>query len=24
LPEIIAYIALQRHFERGMAAGAIK
>lgn len=24
LPEIIAYIALQRHFERGMAAGALK
>jgi len=24
LPEIIAYIGLQRHFERGMAAGAIK
>lgn len=24
LPEIIAYISLQRHFERGMAAGAIK
>jgi len=24
LPEIIAYVALQRHFERGMAAGAIK
>lgn len=24
LPEIIAYIALQRHFERGMAAGSIK
>ena len=24
LPTIIAYISLQRHFERGMAAGAIK
>jgi raffinose/stachyose/melibiose transport system permease protein len=24
LPEIIAYISLQRHFERGMAAGALK
>jgi ABC-type glycerol-3-phosphate transport system permease component len=24
LPEIIAYIGLQRHFERGMTAGAIK
>lgn len=24
LPEIIAYVSLQRHFERGMAAGAIK
>jgi ABC-type glycerol-3-phosphate transport system permease component len=24
LPEVIAYIALQRHFERGMAAGALK
>ena len=24
LPEILAYIGLQRHFERGMAAGAIK
>jgi len=24
LPEIIAYISLQRYFERGMAAGAIK
>jgi ABC-type glycerol-3-phosphate transport system permease component len=24
LPEIIAYISLQRYFERGMAAGAVK
>lgn len=24
LPEIVAYILLQRHFERGMAAGALK
>jgi ABC-type glycerol-3-phosphate transport system permease component len=24
LPEIVAYVALQRHFERGMAAGALK
>jgi ABC-type glycerol-3-phosphate transport system permease component len=24
LPEIIAYVALQRYFERGMAAGALK
>jgi ABC-type glycerol-3-phosphate transport system permease component len=24
LPEIVAYISLQRHFERGMAAGALK
>lgn len=24
LPTMVAYIALQRHFERGMAAGAIK
>ncbi len=24
LPEIIAYLFLQRHFERGLTAGAIK
>jgi len=24
LPEIVAYLFLQRHFERGLTAGAIK
>ena len=24
VPEVVAYLALQRHFERGLAAGAIK